>query len=123
MIDVALMIEGQDGLDWPRWKRLAEAADTLGFAGLYRSDHFTNPEGPYKNALEMWISFSYLAVETKRIEFGPMVSPVSFRNPVVSAWSAAAVDDLSGGRFHMGLGAGWQEREHRNFGFDLLELE
>ena len=57
MIDVALMIEGQDGLDWPRWKRLAEAADTLGFAGLYRSDHFTNPDGPYKNALEMWISF------------------------------------------------------------------
>jgi alkanesulfonate monooxygenase SsuD/methylene tetrahydromethanopterin reductase-like flavin-dependent oxidoreductase (luciferase family) len=51
-----------------------------------------------------------------------MVSPVSFRNPVVSAWSAAAVDDLSGGRFHMGLGAGWQEREHRNFGFELLQL-
>jgi alkanesulfonate monooxygenase SsuD/methylene tetrahydromethanopterin reductase-like flavin-dependent oxidoreductase (luciferase family) len=51
-----------------------------------------------------------------------MVSPVSFRNPVVSAWSAAAIDDLSGGRFHMGLGAGWQEREHRNFGFDLLDL-
>jgi F420-dependent oxidoreductase-like protein len=122
MIDVALMIEGQDGLDWPRWKRLAEAAETLGLAGLYRSDHFTNPEGPYKNALEMWISFAYLAAETKRIEFGPMVSPVSFRNPVVSAWSAAAVDDLSGGRFHMGLGAGWQEREHRNFGFELLQL-
>jgi F420-dependent oxidoreductase-like protein len=122
MIDVALMIEGQDGLDWPRWKRLAEAAETLGLAGLYRSDHFTNPEGPYKNALEMWISFAYLAAETRRIEFGPMVSPVSFRNPVVSAWSAAAVDDLSGGRFHMGLGAGWQEREHRNFGFELLQL-
>jgi F420-dependent oxidoreductase-like protein len=123
MIDVALMAEGQDGLDWPRWKRLAEAADSLGLAGLYRSDHFTNPEGPYKSALELWVSFSYLAAETKRIEFGPMVSPVSFRNPVVSAWSAAAVDDLSGGRFHMGLGAGWQEREHRNFGFDLLELD
>lgn len=123
MIEVALMIEGQDGLNWPRWKRLAEAADTLGLAGLYRSDHFTNPEGPYKDALELWISFAYLAAETKHIEFGPMVSPVSFRNPVVSAWSAAAVDDLSGGRFHMGLGAGWQEREHRNFGFDLLDLD
>lgn len=123
MIEVALMIEGQDGLDWPRWKRLAEAADTLGLAGLYRSDHFTNPDGPYKNALELWISFAYLAAETSRIEFGPMVSPVSFRNPVISAWSAAAVDDLSGGRFHMGLGAGWQEREHRNFGFDLLDLD
>lgn len=123
LIEVALMIEGQDGLNWPRWKRLAEAADTLGLAGLYRSDHFTNPEGPYKDALELWISFAYLAAETKHIEFGPMVSPVSFRNPVVSAWSAAAVDDLSGGRFHMGLGAGWQEREHRNFGFDLLDLD
>lgn len=123
MIDVALMIEGQDGLDWPRWKRLAEAAETLGLAGLYRSDHFTNPDGPYKSALELLISFAYLAAETSRIEFGPMVSPVSFRNPVVSAWSAAAVDDLSGGRFHMGLGAGWQEREHRNFGFDLLDLD
>ena len=123
MIEVALMIEGQDGLKWPRWKALAEAADTLGLAGLYRSDHFTNPEGPYKDALELWISFAYLAAETKHIEFGPMVSPVSFRNPVVSAWSAAAVDDLSGGRFHMGLGAGWREREHRNFGFELLDLD
>jgi F420-dependent oxidoreductase-like protein len=123
VIEVALMIEGQDGLNWPRWKALASAADSLGLAGLYRSDHFTNPEGPYKDALELWASFTYLAAETKNIEFGPMVSPISFRNPVVSAWSAAAVDDLSGGRFHMGLGAGWQEREHRNFGFDLLELK
>jgi F420-dependent oxidoreductase-like protein len=122
MIEVALMIEGQDGLNWPRWKALAEAAELLGLAGLYRSDHFTNPEGPHKDALEAWISFAYLAAETKRIEFGPMVSPVSFRNPVVSAWSAAAVDELSGGRFHMGLGAGWQEREHNSYGFDLLDL-
>ncbi|MEZ4532511.1 MAG: LLM class F420-dependent oxidoreductase [Thermomicrobiales bacterium] len=123
MIEVALMVEGQDGLDWPRWKALAEAAESLGFAGLYRSDHFTNATGPHKDALEAWISFAFLAAETNRIEFGPMVSPVSFRNPVVSAWSAAAVDDLSGGRFHMGLGAGWQEREHASYGFDLLDLK
>ena len=123
MVEVALMVEGQDGLNWSRWKALAEAAEDFGLAGLYRSDHFTNPEGAHKDALEAWISFAYLAAETKRIEFGPMVSPISFRNPVVSAWSAAAVDDLSGGRFHMGLGAGWQEREHRSYGFDLLELK
>lgn len=123
MIEVALMIEGQDGLNWTRWKALAEAAEGFGLAGLYRSDHYTNPEGPHKDALEAWVSFAYLAAETSRIEFGPMVSPISFRNPVVSAWSAAAVDDLSGGRFHMGLGAGWQEREHRSYGFDLLELK
>lgn len=120
-MDVAIMIEGQDGLNWDRWKRLASAAEDMGFAGLYRSDHFTNPEGPHKDAIELWVSFAYLATNTKRIEFGPMVSPVSFRNPVISAWAAAAVDDLSGGRFHMGLGAGWQEREHESHGFDLLE--
>ena len=122
MLDIALMIEGQDGLNWSRWKRLASAAEDLGLAGLYRSDHFTNPQGPHCDAIELWTSFTYLATNTKRIEFGPMVSPVSFRNPVVTAWTAAAIDDLSGGRLHLGLGAGWQEREHRSYGFDLLEV-
>lgn len=122
MLDVALMIEGQQGLNWTRWGRLASAAEDLGYAGLYRSDHFTNPEGPHLDAIELWTSFTYLATTTKRIEFGPMVSPVSFRNPVVTAWTAAAIDDLSGGRLHLGLGAGWQEREHRSYGFDLLEV-
>lgn len=120
MLDVAIMIEGQDGLNWPRWQRLARAAEDLGFAGLYRSDHFTNPNGPHRDALELWASLTWLAGHTGRIEFGPLVSPVSFRNPVVTAWTAAAVDDLSGGRLRLGLGAGWQEREHRAHGFDLL---
>jgi len=122
VLDLALMIEGQDGLNWARWRRLAQAAEDLGFAGLYRSDHFTNPDGPHLDALELWVSLSYLATNTSRIEFGPMVSPVSFRHPAVTAWTAAAVDDLSGGRLRLGLGAGWQEREHRSHGFDLLEV-
>jgi len=122
VLDVALMIEGQDGLNWERWQRLAKAAEDLGFSGLYRSDHFTNHEGPHLDALELWVSLTYLATNTRRIEFGPMVSPVSFRNPVVTAWTAAAIDDLSGGRLHLGLGAGWQEREHRAYGFDLLAV-
>ncbi len=117
------MIEGQDGLNWDRWKRHASMAEDLGFAGLFRSDHFANADGPQKDSLEMWISFAYLAAETSRIEFGPVVSPVSFRNPVVTAWSAAAVDDLSGGRFRIGLGAGWNAREHEEYGFPLLELD
>src|SRR5262245_56253420 len=121
--DVAVMIEGQDGLNWERWQRLAGAAEDLGFAGLYRSDHFTNPQGPHLDAIELWTSFTWLAGHTTRIEFGPMVSPVSFRNPVVTAWTAAAIDDLSGGRLRLGLGAGWQEREHNSHGFDLLDVE
>ncbi|MBX3070190.1 MAG: TIGR03560 family F420-dependent LLM class oxidoreductase [Thermomicrobiales bacterium] len=122
-MDIAIMIEGQDGLNWERWKRHARMAEDLGFAGLYRSDHFANADGPHLDALELWISLAYLAAETKRIEFGPMVSPVSFRNPVVTAWSAGAVDDLSGGRLHLGLGAGWNVREHAEFGFPLLDLD
>ena len=123
MLEVAIMIEGQDGIDWERWKRLVRAAEDLGFAGLYRSDHFTNPEGPYKDALELWVSLTWLAANTERIEFGPLVSPVSFRHPVITAWQAGAVGDLSGGRLRLGLGAGWQEREHETFGFDLLDTD
>lgn len=118
---VSIMLEGQDGLNWARWKRLAQAAEELGFYGLNRSDHFSNPTGDYKDALELWASFSYLAAATKRIHFGALVSPVSFRHPVIAAWSATAINDLSGGRFHLGLGAGWQEREHTNFDFPLLD--
>jgi F420-dependent oxidoreductase-like protein len=117
------MIEGQDGLNWERWQRLARAAEDLGFAGLYRSDHFTNPEGPHRDALELWASLTWLAGHTRRIEFGQLVSPVGFRDPVIAAWTAAAIDDLSVGRFRLGLGAGWQEREHRSYGFDLLDLD
>ena len=122
MIELAVMIEGQDGLTWPRWQRLAQAAEGLGFAGLYRSDHYTNANPPDKDSLELWVSLTWLASHTERIEFGPLVSPVSFRPPTLTTRMAAAVDDLSGGRLILGLGAGWQEREHTNYGWDLLDL-
>ena len=122
MIEVAMMIEGQDGLNWPRWQRIAQVVETLGFAGLYRSDHFTNSNPPDKDSLEMWVSLTWLASHTQRINFGPLVSPVSFRDPVFTARIAQQVDDLSGGRLELGVGAGWQEREHHAFGYDLLQI-
>ena len=121
MLEIAIMIEGQDGLTWARWQKIARLVEGLGFIGLFRSDHFTNGRGPYKESLELWTSLTWLACNTDRIEFGPLVTPFSFRHPALTARMASAVDDLSGGRLTLGLGAGWQEREHQLFGFDLLE--
>lgn len=120
-MEIAIMVEGQNGLTWPRWQRMAQAVEELGFAGLFRSDHFTNANPPDKDSLELWVSLTWLASHTRRIEFGPLVSPVSFRHPAMTVRMASAVDDLSGGRLVLGLGAGWQEREHEHYGFDLLE--
>jgi F420-dependent oxidoreductase-like protein len=121
-MDVAIMVEGQMGLNWARWQRIVRAVEDLGFAGLHRSDHFTNAQPPDQDSLELWVSLTWLAGNTTRIAFGPLVSPVSFRHPVMTARMAGAVDDLSGGRLRLGLGAGWQEREHSDYGYDLLPL-
>lgn len=120
--EIAIMIEGQNGLNWPRWQRLAIAVEQTGFAGLYRSDHYTNANPPDQDSLELWVSLTWLASHTTRIEFGSLVSPLSFRHPTMTARMATAVDDLSNGRLTLGLGSGWQEREHQNFGWDLLSL-
>ena len=123
MIEIAIMIEGQNGLNWPRWQRIVRAVEDLGFAGLYRSDHYTNANPPDEDSLELWVSLTWLAGHTQRIEFGPLVSPVSFRHPTMTARMASAVDDLSGGRLVLGMGAGWQEREHDHYGWDLLPID
>jgi F420-dependent oxidoreductase-like protein len=130
MTQIGIMIEGQDGLNWERWRRILGTAEDFGYQCVFRSDHFTNPNLPDKDSLELWVSLTYAATHTKRIEFGPCVAPVTFRHPSITARMAAAVDDLSGGRLILGLGAGWQDREHHNFGvpfydrptrFDMLE--
>ena len=121
MLEIAIMIEGQNGLTWPRWQKIARLVEDAGFVGLFRSDHFTNSNPPDQESLELWTSLTWLADNTSRIEFGPLVTPFSFRHPAFTARMASAVDDLSNGRLTLGLGAGWNEREHQLFGFDLLE--
>lgn len=122
MVAISIMIEGQMGLTWPRWKRLCAEVEALGFAGLFRSDHFTNGTPPDQDALEPIVSLTYLADHSARLHFGPLVAPVSFRDPIMLARQAIALDDLSGGRFVFGIGAGWQAREHATFGYDLGDL-
>ena len=122
MVALSIMIEGQNGLTWPHWKRIVSEVEDLGFAGLFRSDHFTNANPPDKDSLEMVVSLTYLADHTQRIHFGPLVAPISFRDPRMLARQAAALDDLSDGRMILGVGAGWQDREHRLFGYNLGDV-
>ena len=111
---VALMVEGQNGLTWERWRRILALAERLGFPSLFRSDHYFT--GPQQDSLEAFLSFALAAAETSSLRFGPLVAPVTFRRPVDMGRMAAQIDALSGGRFVMGLGAGWNEPEHRAYG-------
>ncbi len=122
MTAISIQIEGQNGLTWPRWKRVVEEVERLGFAGIFRSDHFTNAGAPDIESLEAIVSLTYLADHSQRVHFGPLVSPLSMRDPRMLARQAAAIDDLSGGRFVLGVGAGWQEREHMLFGYALGDI-
>ena len=97
-------------------------AEANGFAGLYRSDHFNMPNPPDRASLECMVSLAYQADHTRRTQLGPLVAPLSVRDPVMLARQAAALDDLSEGRMVLGVGAGWIEREHTQFGYSLGDV-
>jgi alkanesulfonate monooxygenase SsuD/methylene tetrahydromethanopterin reductase-like flavin-dependent oxidoreductase (luciferase family) len=122
---VAITVEGQRGLTWDKWKAFAPAVEDFGFSGLYRSDHFVDADPPDLPSLELWVSLTWLADHTRKIQIGSLVTPFSFRHPVHTARMAKDLDDLSGGRFVLGVGAGWEGavREHTMFGFDLLPVK
>ena len=116
-MDLGVMIEGQEGLTWERWRRIIRATEDLGFESLWRSDHFFSLSGPRdRPALETFLSLVLVATETSRIRFGPLVASATFRHPSLVARMAAQVDVLSGGRFILGMGAGWNVPEHEAFG-------
>ncbi len=122
MVSIGLMIEGQSGLNWDTWRRILSTAEQLGYQSVFRSDHFTDPQPPDQASLETWVSLTYAATYTNRIELGTLVSPVTFRHPAILTRMASAVDDLSDGRVVLGMGAGWQEREHHAFGVPFYDF-
>jgi F420-dependent oxidoreductase-like protein len=114
---LGVMIEGQEGLNWERWKRIVRATEDLGFESLWRSDHFFSLMGPRdREALETFVSLVHVAENTSRIRFGTLVCSMTFRHPSLLARMAAGVDSLSSGRFILGIGAGWNVPEHDAFG-------
>ena len=116
MAVIGVMIEGQEGLTWDRWRNLCRVVEDLGFESLWRSDHFFSVMGEHqRDCIETWVSLALCAEWTKRITFGPNVSPMTFRPAAVLAKMATSVDILSGGRLVLGVGAGWFEAEHTAF--------
>lgn len=117
MAQLGIMIEGQEDLTWERFFRLADSVESLGFESLFRSDHLVSLEAdPRRQVLPLWPSLTALALRTRRIRFGPLVCSMTFRHPALLASMAASVDQLSGGRLELGLGAGWYQGEHQMFG-------
>ncbi len=119
MVALSVQVEMAGGLSWARWKRLVQEVDRLGYVGLYCCDHFLPPGQGYSDSVDIFLAFTYLADHGQRLEFGSLVCPVSFRDPVMLARKALALDNLSGGRMTLGVGAGWMEREHVTFGYEL----
>lgn len=120
---VCLMIEGQQGVTWRDWVRLAEACERLGFEGLFRSDHYFSGRGASgTGSTDAWTVLAALAASTERLRLGTLVSPVTFRAPGLLAKIAATVDEISGGRVEIGMGAGWWQEEHAQHGFPFPEV-
>ncbi|MDH3684223.1 MAG: TIGR03560 family F420-dependent LLM class oxidoreductase, partial [Acidimicrobiia bacterium] len=116
-MDVGMIIGEATPLEWERWRHVCRLVERLGFHSLFRSDHYFN--GEQKEAIDVYLSFVMTAEETERIRFGPLVTPVTFREPVNVGRMAQQLDALSGGRFVLGLGAGWYPDEHQIYGLDF----
>jgi F420-dependent oxidoreductase-like protein len=119
---VCLMIEGQEDVTWEQWLALAEATERLGFDALFRSDHYAGiPDGGL-GALDAWATIAALGARTRTLRLGTLVSPATFRHPSVLAKSVVTADHVTGGRVELGMGAGWFEREHTEFGFPFAAV-
>jgi F420-dependent oxidoreductase-like protein len=123
-MQIGIMLEGQEGLNWERWVRISQQVEGLGLDSLWRSDHFFSVMArSERDSLECWTSLTELATRARRIRFGPLVSPMTFRHPALLARMAAAVDGLSNGRLVLGVGAGWNEAEHAAYGITLPPMK
>src|SRR3954468_10386650 len=119
-MDVCLMVEGQEDVTWEDWLALAEACEEHGVGTMFRSDHYLSVDDRReRGSLDAWGTITALGAVTEKLRLGTMVSPATFRHPAVLAKAAVTADHVSGGRVEVGIGAGWWEREHELYGFEL----
>lgn len=114
------MLEPQEGLASQDVVKAAKMAERMGFGYILRSDHLLPTSGRRGiDSPECWTTLGAIAASTTTIKFGPLVSPIGFRNPALLARMASTVHSLSSGRLQLGLGMGWYEDEYRAFGFEF----
>ncbi|MGW0948715.1 LLM class flavin-dependent oxidoreductase [Streptomyces sp. NPDC002623] len=117
-----ISMEPQCGATYAQQLRVAQAAEELGFGGVFRSDHFLDHR-PGSTAggvtTDVWVTLAGLARETRRIRLGSLLTCAAYRPPAVLAAMVAQVDDMSAGRVELGLGAGWFAAEHEALGIPL----
>ncbi|WP_327264912.1 LLM class F420-dependent oxidoreductase [Streptomyces sp. NBC_01232] len=117
-MDLRIFTEPQQGASYDTLLTVARATEDLGFDAFFRSDHYVrmgSADG-LPGPTDAWITLAGLARETKRIRLGTLMTAGTFRLPGVLAIQVAQVDQMSGGRIELGLGAGWFEEEHKAYG-------
>jgi alkanesulfonate monooxygenase len=119
----ALMIEPQQGLTYDDQLAVARTAERVGFEALFRSDHYASFPGDANGpATDAWTVLAGLARETSTIHLGTLVSPVTFRHPGSFVKVVTTVDQMSGGRVEIGVGAGWNEADHQPLGLEFPSI-
>ncbi|MEE3848994.1 LLM class F420-dependent oxidoreductase [Gordonia sp. LSe1-13] len=122
-MDLRVFTEPQQGATYDDLRRVAQATEQLGFDGFFRSDHYLamNSDGR-PGPTDAWLTLAGLARETTSVRLGTLVTSATFRLPGPLAISVAQVDQMSGGRVELGLGAGWFEAEHAAYGIPFPPL-
>ncbi|WP_327352710.1 LLM class F420-dependent oxidoreductase [Streptomyces sp. NBC_01304] len=117
-MDLRIFTEPQQGATYDALLTVAKATEDLGFDAFFRSDHYLRmgSSDGLPGPTDAWITLAGLARETKRIRLGTLMTAGTFRLPGVLAIQVAQVDQMSGGRVELGLGAGWFEEEHKAYG-------
>jgi F420-dependent oxidoreductase-like protein len=123
LMRLVIFTEPQEGASYPDLLRVAQLAESAGFDGFFRSDHYLAIfGGGSPGPTDAWVTLGALAVQTSRIRLGTLVTSATFRLPGPLAIAVAQVDAMSGGRIEFGLGAGWFEAEHAAYGIPFPPL-
>src|ERR1043165_758479 len=119
-MDFRVFVEPQQGATYSDQLAVARAAEALGYSAFFRSDHYLAMSGDgLPGPTDSWVTLGGIARETSTIRLGTMVTSATFRYPGPLAISVAQVDEMSGGRVELGLGAGWFEAEHRAYAIQI----